>query len=65
MNTYTHLTVPCAVLDGWAHLPPEPLPAGMDAWDAYAIQARRAQIHLEMRMEMLAEEERRDEVARA
>ena len=57
ISGYTHQTIPCALLDQIARLPSEPLPATLDAWDVFRIQARRAQIHLEMRMEMLREEE--------
>ena len=49
--------ISCAELDRLAHLPPEPLPAHLDVLDALLIQARRTQIHLEMRMELMAEEE--------
>lgn len=49
--------ISCAELDRLAHLPPEPLPARLDALDALLMQARRTQIHLEMRMELMAEEE--------
>ena len=59
--------VSCAELDRRAHLPPEPLPAHLDVCDALLIQARRAQIHIEMRMELMAEEEeqqRRQEAVR-
>ena len=58
---YTHRTIPCAILDQIARLPPEPLPATLDAWDVFRIQARRAQIHLEMRMEMLRQEEEQEQ----
>ena len=61
MSGYTHQTIPCAVLDQIARLPPEPLPATLDAWDVFRIQARRAQIHLEMRMEMLRQEEEQEQ----
>ena len=50
-------TISCAELDRLAHLPPEPLPTNLDACDVLLIQARRTQIHLEMRMELMAEEE--------
>ena len=57
-DTYTHHTIPCDVLDHMAHLPSDEQIARVpNAWDVYRIQARRAQIHLEMRMEMLREEE--------
>ena len=60
--------VTCAELDRRAHLPPEPLPADLDVYDALLIQARRAQIHIEMRMELLAEvveqQQRRQEAVR-
>ena len=49
--------ISCAELDRMAHLPPEPLPAHLDALDALLIQARRTQTHLEMRMKIMAEEE--------
>ena len=58
---YTHQTIPCAILDHIARLPPEPLPARLDTWDVFRIQARRAQIHLEMRMEMLRQEEEQEQ----
>ena len=58
---YTHQTIPCAILDQIAHLPSEPLPAALDAWDVFRIQARKAQIHLEMRMEMLRQEEEQEQ----
>ena len=51
------MSVSCIELDRLAHLPPEPLPAHLDVYDALLIQARRAQIHIEIRMELLAEEE--------
>lgn len=62
MTTYTHATVPCAVLDARAHLPSEEQLAqrAVDVWDVYRIQARKAQIHLEMRMELLRIEEQRE-----
>ena len=53
-----YATVPCVVLDEWARLPSDEQIAQVpDLFDRYRIQARRAQIHLEMRMEMLKEEE--------
>ena len=54
---WTHHTIPCAELDRRGHLPPEP-PPETDVWLALLVAARRAQIHLEMRMELLREEER-------
>lgn len=55
---YTHATLPCAELDRRAHLPPEQqFGATLDPLDRCRIQARRAQIHLEMRMEMARAEE--------
>lgn len=54
-------TISCADLDRLAALPPEPLPASLDVWDALTIQARRAQIHIELRMELMAEDERRQQ----
>lgn len=53
--------ISCAELDQLAALPPEPLPESLDVWDALAIQARRAQIHIELRMELMAEEERQQQ----
>ena len=55
---YTHQSIPCAILDRIAHLPSdEQIARTADAWDVFRIQARRAQIHLEMRMELLRQEE--------
>ena len=66
MMTYTHTTVPCAELDARAHLPPEEQVARQvaDVWDVYRIQARRAQVHLEMRMELLRIEEEQEATGR-
>ena len=61
-TAYRHDTIPCGVLDVRAHLPPdEQIELVPDAWDVFRIQARRAQIHLEMRMEMLRKEEAIDQ----
>lgn len=61
MNTYTHATAPCAVLDGWAHLPPSPPPDMTDELALLIWWADRAQVHLDMRMAIAKEEERREE----
>ena len=57
-DTHTHTTISCALLDAQAQLPPEEQVARVsDPFDRYRIQIRRAQIHLEMRMELLRAEE--------
>ena len=61
MSGYTHQTIPCAILDQIAHRPSdEQIARTADAWDVFRIQARKAQIHLEMRMEMLRQEEEQE-----
>ena len=65
MTTYTHATIPCALLDVQAHLPPdEQVERVPDPFDRYRIQTRRAQIHLEMRMEILRAEEAQEAMRR-
>lgn len=60
--TYTHHTIPCAVLDEAARLPTAETLAGVrDPLDVLLLNARKAQIHLEMRLEMLAEEEEQEQ----
>lgn len=64
-DSYTHATIPCAVLDVRAHAPSdEQIRSAPDIWDVYLMLARKAQIHLEMLMEMMAEEERQQEQKR-
>ena len=63
--TYTHATVPCAVLDAQGRIPSDEQIAGVaDIWMRYRIQARRAQVHLEMRMELLRAEEEQEATGR-
>ena len=63
-DTHTHATISCALLDARAQLPPEEqIERVPDVFDRYRIQTRRAQIHLEMRMELLRAEDAQEAAA--
>lgn len=62
---YTSMTIPCAMLDQQARLPSdEQIGRAPDEWDMYLMLARKAQIHLEIRMEMARQEEEQQEQRR-
>lgn len=64
--SYRHDTIPCEVLDEMARLPSDEQIVRVrgDIFAVYIDLMRKAKKHLEMRMEMLAEEERQQEQRR-
>ena len=60
---YTHATIPCYVLDERAHLPSDEQIVRVrgDVFAVYIDLMRKAKRHLEMRMEMLREEEEQEQ----